>query len=132
MHLRCLPLLTHNISYADVYVAGVYVVYTCESGKKQGQMLTTCINSITENLTVANLYIYTYIFPAFMEPEVHKNPLLLPTCPDSDESSCKIKQFFSKILFNIILPYEWFIFSGLWNKIMQVSLVRWNITLKEM
>ena len=46
-----------------------------------------------------------------MEPEIHKNLLLAPTYPDPDESRCKIKQIFFKILFIIILPYEWFIFQ---------------------
>jgi hypothetical protein len=46
-----------------------------------------------------------------MEPEVHKNLLFVPTYPDPDESRCKNKQFFFKILFIIILPYKWFIFQ---------------------
>jgi len=40
-----------------------------------------------------------------MKPEVYKNLLHVPTYPDPDESRCKTKQFFFKILFIIIIPY---------------------------
>lgn len=130
MHLRCLLRLNPNISYANVYVTGVYIVYSCVSGQKQGQMLNTCINSITDNLTVAHLYIHLLPLWNQKSARIHYFSQLILTQTNQVE---KLSNFLSKILFNIILPYEWFIFfSGLWNKIMQVSLVRWNITLKEM
>ena len=58
MHLRFRFLPNHNNSNAYVYVPVVYIVYTCESGEKPGEMLTTWINSIIENLTVVHLYIH--------------------------------------------------------------------------
>ena len=115
MCLRFRFLLKHNISYAYVYVAVVYTVYTTESEEKQGEMLITWINSITENLDKLHHWelksrssIYTFL--AFIEPEIYKNLLLVPTYPDPDESRCKIKQFSFKVLLIVILPYEWFIF----------------------
>jgi len=57
-HLRFRFLLNQNIPYVYVYVAVVYIVYNSESGEKQGEMVTTWINYIIENLTVAHLYTY--------------------------------------------------------------------------
>jgi hypothetical protein len=107
-HLRFRFLLKHKISYAYVYVAVVYIVYTCESGEKQGEMLTTWINPIIQNLTVAHLYIHFLPIWNQTSTRIYYLSQLILTQTNQD---AKLSKFFFKILFSVVLPYEWFVFQ---------------------